>query len=187
MVCREFFEANAQNPDKCKTLQEQTLEVQLKWQTEKASEHSPAPVADEEELIRYWLNPVHYDQSSGSLKPTAFQDMSDKGLSINRAKYTSLENVRTLACQRVAARNQQSTEQRELIGYSVFSANEARSIVAQNSSPPGRPLVGVYDTANADDASHGDVCQLVNSKQVGRSARTQMRDLANSRMKKFAA
>lgn len=186
MTCREFFESNAQNADKCKSLQEQPLDVQLKWQTETASQYSPSPVGDEEELIRYWLNPVHYDQNSGTLKPTAFQDMSDKGLSINRAKFATLEEVEQLASQRVNSRNLESTEQRQLIGYSIFLANEARSIVAQNTNPQGRPVLGVYDTAKEDDPSHGDVCQLVDSKHGGRSARTQMRDLANSRMKRFA-
>lgn len=186
MGCREFFAAHAGNSDRCKALQEESLETQLDWERESASEHSPSPVQDQEDLIRYWLNPVHYDRQTGTLKATAFDDASNKGLSVNRADHVSIDELRVIAQARVDqwSNTNSAKAPRELIGYSVFSANEARSV--QVGEPPSaRRALGVYDTANAQDKSHADVCQIASNAQGGRSARIQMRNLVNERLKRF--
>lgn len=186
MGCREFFEAHAEDLQRCKTLQQQSLETQLEWEAETASSHSPGPIKNDETLIRYWLNPVHYDRQTGTLKATAFDDASNKGLSVNRLNHVSLEDIRDTAQVRVEAWIQANPDKipRELIGYSDFSAGEARSVQVVE-PPPSRRAFAVYDTANLQDKSHADVCQIVSTTQGGRSARSQMRQLTNERLKRF--
>lgn len=182
MDCREFFAAHGAGGQKCKALQDKLPELQAEWQKQVASEHSPGPVNDSENLIRYWLIPVHFDDKTRTLRPTAFDDMSDKGLSVNRSSYATLRQIAEMANSRVElAKN--TGKSRELVGYSNFSASEARLIVPAEPRTSDRPVVGVYDTAKADDPSHADVCQLVSSAQGGRSARTQLRELSIKRFK----
>lgn len=153
-----------------------------------ASAHSPGPVADVEGLIRYWINPVHYDNDTGSLKPTAFDDASDKGLSVNRSKYMAVDKIREMAASRVTEWNQSNSSRppRSLLGYSKFLASEIRKVVTSIPPAPDRRAFCVYDTAKPDDNSHADVCQVVSTKQGARSARSQMRELANRRLQYFA-
>jgi len=186
MGCREFFDANAGNNDRCKALQQQPVEVQIAWELENASAHSPSPVLDEENLIRYWLNPVHYDSQTGTLKVTAFDDASNKGLSVNRGAHVTLEELKGIAQARVdewIAHNAEKAP-RQLIGYSVFAAAEARAVHVPI-PPDSRRALAVYDTAKPDDASHADVCQIASNAQGGRSARLQMRNLVNERLQRF--
>lgn len=70
---------------------------------------------------------------------------------------------------------------RSLYGYSEFAALEVREVSTSDS----QRAFAVYDTAKVDDASHADVCQIVSTKKGGRSARSQLRDLANERLKQF--
>lgn len=186
MGCREFFNANVENRQICKALQKESLETQVKWESQTASEHSPMPVSDDELLVRYWIDPVHLDPQTGALKPTAFDEAAGFGLSVNRLKYVTLEDVRAVAQVRVDQWTQANSEKppKKLIGYSSFSASEVRA--TQTATPfPGRRALGVYDTASSDDISHADVCQIAPDAQGGRSARYQMRELANGRMKRF--
>jgi hypothetical protein len=186
MNCREFFNGNVENTELCKVLQKEPLETQIEWESETASEHSPMPVSDDEQLVRYWINPIHFDVQTGILKPTAFDEATRYGLSVNRLKYVAIEDVRVVAQVRVDQWTHANSEKlaRTLIGYSSFSASEVRA--TQTAAPlPLRRALGVYDTASLDDISHADVCQIAPDAQGGRSARFQMRELANSRMKRF--
>ena len=119
------------------------------------------------------------------MKPTAFEDASDKGLSVNRMSYVGLEAVRVMAEARAQYWNAQfpSKVQRTLVGYSDFSAKEVRSILTAVPAP--HRALAIYDTAKPDYLSHADVCQIVSSGQGGRSARSQMRELANGRLTTF--
>ena len=150
MGCRDFFTENIENGDRCKELQNQPPSTQLTWEQEKASEHSPGPVQDKENLVRYWLNPVHFDPQTGAWKPTAFDDASNKGLSVNRLDHVTLSEVKTIAQGRVDnwIEANANKARRELIGYSVFSAGETRAIEVAGNNQSRRGL-GVYDTAKA--------------------------------------
>jgi hypothetical protein len=145
----------------------------LSWEKQTASPYSPGAIADGEQLCRYWINPVHYDEGTGKLKATAFEDAAHIGLSINRLPYTTLDQIRAIASDRVDQENHRRAggPQRRLVGYSLFHASLPRSVQTND----GQRAFAVYDTANASDPSHGDVCQLVSNAQGARSARSQMR------------
>jgi hypothetical protein len=182
--CRDFFEANVENNDICKDLQKLPIETQLAWEGESASIHSPGPIDNSEELIRYWLNPIHYDSVKRELKPTAFDEATRFGASINRLNHISHSEVKGIAQARVDSWNADRGEKpaREVIGYSTFKASEVREIF---SGPDSRRALAAYDTALTDDKSHGDVCQIATDAQGGKSARYFLRELTNRRLKNF--
>lgn len=182
--CRDFFEANVLNNDICKDLQKLSVEIQLAWESESASVHSPGPIENSEELIRYWLNPIHYDSIKRELKPTAFDEATRFGASVNRLKLITHSEVNVIAQRRVDDWNDNRGEKppREVIGYSTFTASEVREIF---SGPDSRRALAAYDTALADDKSHGDVCQIATDAQGGKTARYHLRELSNKRLKNF--
>ena len=184
MGCRDFFQGNAENNERCKALQSLDFEQQVAWESESASEYSPGPAGSDEKLSRQVLNPHHFDFLSDTIKPSFFDDASDKGASVNRLDHIEVETLRQNAQRRVdrVNLNPPSTGARVLIGYTTFSVEEVRSIFAD--SPPRRAF-GVYDTARHDDRSHADVCQLVSSRQSGKSVRAQLFKIAKTRLVRF--
>jgi hypothetical protein len=148
-----------------------------------ASVYSPAVVADEEELCRYLLNPVHVDDS-GQLKPTAVGDSERLGMSTNRLRYTTLERIRTAATERAAGWNAafpDAAQPRRLVAFVKITAGEARSIFTEG----GTRAFCVFDTAMPEDPSHADVFQAAKEKKAARSARAQLRELFNARLATF--
>lgn len=183
MECREFFETNAENDKICKALQDLPLDVLLTWESLSASEHSPGPVENDENLVRYWHNPIHYDQSTGLLTPTAVDDVASHGLSVNREEHLALAQILQQAKERVERINQKALGKpvRSMAGHSTFSALEIREFLA--GLPVARRALAVYDVAEKDDKSHAVICQIVSNKQDARSVRSQLRELANGRLK----
>lgn len=185
MSCLEFFETTKGSRDRAKLLQEVPEETQLRWELERASDHSPEPIGADEVLVRTYHSPFHYDDETGTLKPTAFDDSADKGASVNRVGHTTLERIKDEALARVVAYNAANPgkPQRALIGYSEFQAAAARALHC--AGPPMRRGAGVYDTALPQDRSHGDIFQIAPNTQGGRSVRAQLRELANRTLRRF--
>jgi hypothetical protein len=182
MNCIEFFSQNSTNIQKCKLLQDIQEDTLLTWELETASEHSPCPVKDTEYLYRQIISPIHYDEETNTLTPTAFDDASNKGLSVNRESYATEEQISCMAYERVNSFNISNPDkpQRTFSGIVRFFCNDVRQITIkmQQDLYPIRGFC-VYDTALEYDESHSDICQIVKNKAHGRSARSKLRDLAN--------
>lgn len=173
--CRDFFAINVENGDVAKKLQDNSSAVQ--WEQLSASDHSPGPVRNDEVLYRQILHPIHVDLVSKTLKPTAFNDVSDKGMSVERLTYKSLEAIRQSGRDRAAAqRNNPKNADRQLFAVAELHSVEIRSIVVDG----GKRGLAVYDTAQYDNAAHADVCQIVKGRQSGRSVRSQLIDAVKS-------
>ena len=187
--CRAFFDVYRGDKEICKKLQALPEAVQLAWEFESASCHSPGIVANDELLCRQVLDPTHFDQVSGTIKPTFFDDASDKGASCHRLNHTSPEHVKAITLARTEAMNfnPPATGSRTAIGYTTFDAGEVRCIRPAFSPPASlvRRGVAVYDTGLAEDNSHADVCQLVSGRQEGKSVRAQLWRLAKDRLVRF--
>ena len=183
MTCIEFFSQNSSNTQKCKLLQDIQEDILLRWELETASEHSPCPVKDTEYLYRQIISPIHYDEETKTFTPTAFDDASNKGLSVNRESYATENDISFKGIERVNNFNVNSPEkpQRTFSGVVRFYCYDIRQITV-NTKQGLSPVRGfcVYDTALQEDKSHSDICQIVKSKADGRSARSKLRDLANS-------
>ena len=185
MGCREFFQANAENKERCKALQAIPLTEQLAWEVETASEHSPAVVGRGEVLCRHVENPTHFDALNGTIKPNFFDDASSKGASVNRLSHTTIAAVQRCAQAKVDATNKSPplTGLRKLIGYTTITAAEVRAVFTPT---PSLRALGVYDTAKPDDPSHADICQLVSGKKQGKSVRAQLYQIAKNRLVRFS-
>jgi hypothetical protein len=178
MGCRVFFENHAGNVQKCKELQNLDLETLIDWEQQSASLLSPGVVTDDELLYQQIVDPTHLDPNGRKLKPTAFQDSANKGLSTHRAAHILWTDLVTRAQQRAAEYNHANPDrpQRTLWGFAPFRVEDVRKIVAAPS--PTRHYF-VYDTANEDDPSHADICQGVSSDRgTERSIRASLFDLA---------
>jgi hypothetical protein len=182
MNCIEFFSLNSSNTQKCKLLQDIQEVILLSWELETASEHSPCPVKDTEYLYRQIISPIHYDEETNTLTPTAFDDASNKGLSVNRESYITEEQVTGMAYGRVNSFNISNPDkpQRKFSGIVRLFCNDVRQItIKMEQDLYSTRGFCVYDTALDYDRSHSDICQIVKSKAHGRSARAKFRDLAN--------
>lgn len=185
MNCREFFEANSDDLQYCKTLQQHSETTQISWEGQSASQHSCSPVGDNELLARQVVDPTHFDKVTGTIKPTFFEDASSKGASCHRLTCINIEDVQKITEARVTLANQNPppTGLREAIGFTLISACEVRSI--RTSGAESRRGAAVYDTAKKDDSSHADICQLVSGKKEGKSVRAQLFLLTKDRLKRF--
>lgn len=169
LTCRDFFAWNAGNSDLVKELQKHPSDV-LSWEANTASDHSPGPVEQDETLFRQIVQPLHIDMETKTLRPNAFNDVANKGLSVDRAKHSSVAEIISSGRQRVAARA--ASDGRALYALAEFRSLDLRLIVDES----GRRSFAIYDTAACDNIAHADVCQLVEGKQSGRSARSKLLD-----------
>jgi hypothetical protein len=185
MPCRQFFDANRENREYCKLLQQIPEVQQLAWESLSASEYSPGVVQDDEELVRRVEDPTHFDATTGQIKPTFFDDASSKGASCFRLRHTTVAQIADGARKYVDEinKNPPSTGVRTAIGYTIFSADEVRKVLAPTEPP--RRGAAVYDTGLHNDPAHADVCQLVSGKQAGKSVRAQLFLIAKDRLVPF--
>ena len=176
MKCIDFFSQNCGNTQICKLLQEIQKDKLFAWELEVATEHSPGPVRNEEFLYRQIMSPIHYDKETNTLTSTAFDDASNKGMSVNRLKYTSEEQIVQIANNRVESYNKLNPD-KPLRSFS----DDIRKITVptEEDASPVRGCA-VYDTAYENDRSHADICQIVKNKAHARSVRLSIRDLANN-------
>ena len=182
MGCRKFFEENAGNNDKCKELQDKDAALLAKWETEVASEFSPGVVGDEEILYQQIVDPTHVKPNSRELKPTAFQDSANKGMSVNRINHTNMEALLQRGHDRARKFNEDNPDRPEksLVGLAKFQAGQVRAILDTVSN---KRAFYVYDTSKSDDISHADICQGVKdgkktAKSDNRSVRYFLYDMA---------
>ena len=171
--CMAFFKLNSNKPDLVKLLQKSPAAEA--WEKLTASEHSPGPVNDEETLCRQIFSPIHVDADTQQLKPTAFDDASNKGLSTDRLAFCDLEAVKTTGVRRAEESNQglSADKQRALHSVALINTRDIRLITYDI-----KRAFGVYDTGLPHNQFHADVCQLAIGKQAGRSVRSKLIDLA---------
>jgi len=169
--CAKFFEHHAKDPQKVKALQK--IEERIEWEkTQEASAHSPGLVRDGEIIYRQLVQPVHIDKETGDLKPTAFDDICNKGLSSDRLDHTTREEIIARGDARAETFNKSCTDPnkyRKLLALARLDTADIRK-----HKPNGTQLMGVYDTALAENSAHCDVCLLESDEQSKRSARAHL-------------
>lgn len=182
-----IFETAASGEELANLLQSLTEPEQLSLEQTSVSCYSPGVILEDERLIRALDQPVHF--VDGEFSPTAFFDAQIRGLSVNRLSHISLSDVVQLAQNRVARVNQKKVLAsvaeagetppaiRKAVGYVILSTTDLRN-VRWRANGPERRVFGVYDTAKADDPSHGDVFFLIAGKHAWRSAREALYQLA---------
>lgn len=132
--------------------------------------YSDGPVQGSERVARLIFSPIHIDNDDGTIKPTAFDDVTNKGLSINRCSgVDGLSLVHTLGKEKEIADNNKIPplkERREYIGCAIANVQEIRNIkhesVIGNDDKnlemvePGNRIYAVLDTALQGNQTHAD-------------------------------
>ena len=115
-------------------------------------------------MWRLILSPVHYDVVTGKVKELAFDDASNKGMSVQRLAVSDGEDsIRKLGQARASAKPGRTFE------CAIGAVSEA---IRALRSPHDGGRFCIYDTAEADAPSHADVCQ---TKHGSKHIRAQLR------------
>lgn len=185
MNCCEFFEDPNNADAKCEKLRTSHAIFALQWEGDSASSYSPGPVADQERLVRTMFNPIHLDFDGGKvkLKPGALMDAKDKGLSVDRNSYTSLDDIKARGLAKVAKDNAagKSNGQRSLGGLASVPCCDIRAI----QSADGVRWAAVYDTALPENNAHADICIIAKDVPSQRKAVSVLMDLCNEALEQF--
>lgn len=164
MSCLDLFARITEHVEKALLIDEQSPDCAC--EAASVSPHSPGIVANDETVWRLILSPVHYDTEEGKVKEAAFHDVANKGMSVQRMSIIGDENaIRHQGLTRAAAAAKQDRTFECAIGANV-------GIIRSLCGPEGEGRFCVYDTANANDPGHADVCL---TKQKSKTARAVMR------------
>lgn len=168
---KEFFNNHELAKNKCEKLAED-IEKSLEWEKEKVSDYSPHIVEDNETVVRQIFSPIHIGDDN-EVKTSAFDDVSNKGLSVNRGKFLDEDELHRLGKAQVERHNTlKPSADRGYIGYVSAITKEVREIIEGSTR-----VYAVYDTALQDAPYHADVCMLLHgggeyqSKKVAKQAR----------------
>lgn len=174
--CRDFFSLHAENRNVVKELQGTTDPIA--WEKLSASDHSPGVVDALEVVYRQVMHPIHVDSETNKLKPTAFDDASDKGLSVERVAHKSLAEILQTGEERAAEQRARggTYSERKLFAVAELHVGDIRAIVDAG----GQRGLTVYDTALCANSAHGDICQILSNRQSGRSVRSKLIDAVRS-------
>jgi hypothetical protein len=174
-ACSEFFERHSVDKDKVKALS--VIGDRFDWErNQTASVHSPGLVADTEIICRQLHSPIYIDASTGKLKPTAFDDISNKGFSTDRLAHSSAEAIVESGRSRASHYNAtcaDESKRRSLIALAHLECSAIR-----NHRVAGGQALGIYDTAMSENIAHADLCAMFVDKQSLRSSRAFLFDLA---------
>lgn len=174
MGCRDFFDENGENAQKCKLLHGFTADELANWELETASALSPGIVADDEILYQQIVDPTHLTPDGKGLNPKVFDVCNSHGLSTHRASHISTKEIIEIGLDRAETYNAQHPVglRKTLWGVMPFSTANVRKILGENT---GTRAFFIFDTAVETDRSHAEICQgATQEKQTQRSVRTQL-------------
>jgi hypothetical protein len=160
--CQEFFQRQRDPKELGPELRSLAHETILPWELQSASEQSPSSIQNDELLYRQMLDPVHWNSQKHEFTPGAFTDVDSIGMSVNRIKFTTLEDLACRALERVVKHKQIYPERppRTFLGFTVLRCFEIREQMLQTENGELLRLFGVFDTASLEDKSHADICRL---------------------------
>ncbi|WP_204103248.1 MULTISPECIES: hypothetical protein [Spirulina sp. CCY15215] len=166
MNCSDILKAQ----QKCKFVQ--NYDPQCTCETISVSNDSPKIVEDEERLIRQIYSPIHIDEETGNIKPLAFNDVKDKGMSVNRKTYCSKEEL-LRKIQSKLNLDKKRGKDRTFFGAIQAICHDIRSIKTDDD----RRAFCVYDTANKNNVSHADICQAFSGRVQESKVRAKLRKI----------
>jgi hypothetical protein len=176
MGCVEFFEENPEGK-KFKLLLGKTEEELIAWENETASRFSPGPVANDETVYHQILDPTNLNEERNGLAPRSFDTATGIGMSVNRIRYATLEEISELGRKRAEnhnALNPDNPQPRSFWGLVPISVSLVRSMISQVTKTRG---MFVFDTALRNDISHADIAQLTKDEKRVRAVRLELYDI----------
>ena len=127
----------------------------LELESLSVSTHSPGIVKTSEDIARQIFSPRMIEKDGITIKSTAFDDVSNKGLSTNRLSHTTEEEIH-IEGENKAVRDALKTQKER--GYEGFATAQAGKI--RQISEDDMQIFAIYDTSLKSDISHCDVCLL---------------------------
>lgn len=119
-------------------------------ESETCSSHSPGIVEDDERLAFLLIEPIHFDDQTGQISPDAFQEVTNRDLSLLREKYCTVEMAEeTRALLRIPRKPDQ---QRYVEKVTITTATLVRQTTIE-----GKRVICVYDTAIENNPSHASI------------------------------
>ncbi|MCU7833944.1 MAG: hypothetical protein KZQ83_01735 [gamma proteobacterium symbiont of Taylorina sp.] len=149
----EFFNKEENQKEKCKLLAENYNKT-IEWEKLSVSEYSPGVVDDNEFIARQIFTPIHVEEN-GEIKTAAFDDALNKGLSVNRLKCASEDNIHKSG-ELKAEHDRQYRPDRQYIGFIKAEVSTIRSFWECE-----KRVYTAFDTALKDTPHHSDVCVIL--------------------------
>lgn len=164
--CLKFFSQDIR--DRVKEIQKH--DDKYAWESMLTSKFSPGVVACSELVCRDLFSPTYYDAEKEEVKPTFFDDVSNKGGSCDRLAHTTLSEIRKRSTDRHAVFNLANPavdKQRSSIGLVQLLVSDIRLHRTDDCQ-----TMCVYDTALEENRAHADIALVHASKAAFRSARS---------------
>jgi hypothetical protein len=121
-------------------------------------------VYDNEEVAFLLINPLHFDEERKVVVPSAFQELTNRDLSVLRLKYATQQEAIDTKNELVERGAERVPPQMRLVDeVCIGSVAELRAEISQH----GR-LLGVFDTALENKASHASLFTTEAALQNGR-------------------
>lgn len=166
MSCSEIYTVTS---NRCKFAQQN--DPQCNCETVSVSQYSPGVVEDNEILIRQ-IYSTHIDEETGRVNTVAFTDAQDKGMSVNRKTYSSIEELNKKVQYKLMS-DEKRGKGKGFEGVIYATCHDIRAIKTND----GLKAFCVYDTGNKNDISHADICQATSSRVYGSKMRLKLREI----------
>ena len=167
MNCSEIYNVTS---NRCKFVQEN--DSQCNCEKVSVSQYSPGIIEDDEILIRQIYSPIHIDKQTGKILPLAFLDVQDKGMSVNRKIYSSIEELNKKVQYKLRL-DEKRGKGKGFEGIIYATCQDVRAIKTNDNLK----AFCVYDTGNRNDISHADICQTISSRVEGSRIRSKLREI----------
>jgi hypothetical protein len=126
------------------------------------SEHSPSIVANDETVARQIFSPLHYDDSLDEIKASAFTDVNNKGLSVNRLRLVEERAIHEQGQSKELADNTRlelldvdNINRRKYLGFTKANVQDIRADLENE-----KRVFAIYDSALLTTPSHADICLI---------------------------
>ncbi len=135
----------------CKCVHYRRLDPNGDCENHSVSAHSPGKVEHTETLYRLIL-PEHLRRGLSTIDPFALRAVETLGLSVIRARYVSLADMR----ERVRAYAKRKDVSFSDVSLAMAQCGDVRAVEVS-----GAQGYNVYDTATKHDRAHADVCRAL--------------------------
>lgn len=129
-------------------------EYSLKQENIQASDLSEI-VSDEEEVARLIFSPHHVDTDTGEVTIAAFEDAFKRGLSVNRLKLTTENDINYSGNKKAEKDSSERNRDIKYCGYIIGNVEKIRSVIRKE-----KRLFAVYNTSLPENISHADVYSI---------------------------
>ena len=149
LSCLDLFQNGQYNDRKLQIEVDQNFPEFL-CENEKCSSKSPGIIEHEENLAFLLIEPIHFDDQTGLIAPDAFQEITNRDLSLLRKKHCTSKIASETKDKLSTARL--PDQHRYIDKVCLTKAAKIREILHED-----KRVMGIYDTALEDNPSHASI------------------------------